>query len=298
MTSDEDAVGEMAGLFRGVVGGCCRSPGGPCPGASAEEGGPVAATARRLSGAGGHRAGGAGGLPQGHHRPADARRAGPPLRRSGLRGALPDARAARPRPGATGVGHAAAVRRGASRPPGRRGGAGPDRPGVRALPGVGRPRLRPRSAVRVPRAAVGGRAGGAALRPAGGALPGGGAGPGARAAAHRRDPGAGGDPDPQPAGVGRRGAAPRAARARGGGAGLAARAVPARVGRPLWPTAGRLPPAARPRGPPGAGAPDRRGRAAALAGGVVVDGPGLAARGSGGRDAAAGLGAARPRPGR
>ena len=121
---------------------------------------------------------------------AHARRTGPPLRRSGLRGALSDAWAARPRPGAAGSGHADAVSGGLVRPPGRRRGAQSDRLEVRALPGAGRRGLRPVGAQRVPEPAAGTRAEDAALRPAAGALPDGGAGAGARAAADRLDPGA------------------------------------------------------------------------------------------------------------
>ena len=80
---------------------------------------------------------------------------------------------------------------------------------------------------------VGGRRGSAAARHAAWRAAASRAGASARPAAHRLDPRAGGGARAQPAGAGRRDAAPRAERARGGRPGLAARPGAGRVVRAL-----------------------------------------------------------------
>jgi hypothetical protein len=219
--------------------------------------------ARALAGdPGGHRAGGAGGGPQGRIPAGDAgpRRARRAVRRRGVRRGV-----RRPRPaglvaGPAGAGHGAAEGGEPDRPGG--GAPGPVRDGleIRVEPRAGRRGLRRDGALGVPHPGRRARARGEGSRPAPGKTGGKGAARPRGQAAHRLHPRGLRGPRPQPARTRRRG---RPRRPRGAGRGRAAlgggHLRRGRLGRAL-PPAGRLLAAADVRGQAGRAGPRLRPR--------------------------------------
>ena len=128
------------------------------------------------------------------------------------------------------------------------------------VPACGSRRL---GAGRVPRATHRGRGGASAARHPPGVVPRAAAAQGARSPAHRLDAGAGGGARAQPRGTGRRDGAPRAEQPGRRSDGLAGRAAPARLGRPLCPSRGRRPPADEAGGASGVGRGHRARRGGA-----------------------------------